>query len=267
MILNMKHILILFIILMSCQTGKLKVIADIDSELDEVSANEIVSQSDLIWVIEDAGNINNIYGLNASGTIVKDIDVSNAKNIDWEDLTTDDSGNIYIGDFGNNSRKRKLFTIYKINKIASIESSTEAEIITFTLPKNDKSEDFEAFFLWNGLFYVFSKNDKKTKVYTFPNSIGNHEASFYSEYKFKEKNNRITAADISLDGKTIVLLNHDKVWEISGFEKVDFFKGTIKALSFKHKSQKEGLCFKNAKTLYVSDERNKHDGNIYSFNL
>lgn len=252
---------------MSCKTGNLKVVADIDSELDEVSANELVSQSNLIWVIEDANNKNNIYGLNAKGAIEKDIDVKNAKNIDWEDLTTDPLGNIYIGDFGNNSKKRKVFTIYKINKIATIKSSTEADIITFTLPENFDSEDFEAFFLWNDLFYVFSKNDKKTKVFTVPNSIGNHQASFYSEYKFQEKYNKITAADISADGKTIALLNHEKVWKISAFEKTDFFKGTIKALDFKHKSQKEGLCFKDSKTLYVTDERNKNDGNIYSFSI
>ncbi|WP_290699658.1 hypothetical protein [Lacinutrix sp.] len=267
MILNIKRILILSIILVSCQTGKLEVIANIDNKLDEVSANEIIPQSNLIWVIEDSNNKNNIYGLNAKGNISKNIDVSNAKNIDWEDLTKDKEGNLYIGDFGNNSRKRKIFTIYKINKIATIASSTKADIINFTLPKNVPSEDFEAFFLWDGLFYIFSKNDKKTKVITVPNSIGNHEASFYAEYKLEGKNTPITAADISADGKQIALLNHDKVWLISDFKKPNFFKGNVTALPFMHKSQKEGLCFKDSKTIYISDERKKHDGKIYSFNL
>ena len=34
------------------------------------------------------------------------------KNVDWEDLTQDDKGYIYIADTGNNNNKRRELDIY-----------------------------------------------------------------------------------------------------------------------------------------------------------
>ena len=51
--------------------------------------------------------------LNSNGKIKKVV-VVNAENNDWEDLTADDKGNLYIGDFGNNHNKRKNLSILKI---------------------------------------------------------------------------------------------------------------------------------------------------------
>lgn len=252
----------------TCQTGKLKMLGDIDRELEEVSATEIVSGSNLVWTLEDSGNKNNIYGLNLKGNIVKDIDISNAKNNDWEDLTSDNLGNLYIGDFGNNSRKRKKFTIYKVLNIKSLTEKTEAEIITFTLPKDKKSKDFEAFFLWKNDFYIFSKEDKKTMVFKVQNTIGKQKAEFVCEIKFKGKHNRITSADISPENREITLLNHDKAIKINNFKNDDFSTGTITLLPFEHNSQKEGICYKDDFTVLITDEySNKTGGNLYEFTL
>jgi len=140
-----KKLFFLTVILTSCHTGKLNVLGDLSSSLKEASAIEKVVNSDLLWTIEDAGNKNNIYGIDLKGNIVKDIDISNSSNIDWEDLTSDKQGNLYIGDFGNNSKNRDDFTIYKVSNLK--DDDANAERINFLLPKKMKSEDFEAFFL------------------------------------------------------------------------------------------------------------------------
>lgn len=261
----MKKILfILFIPILACDTGKLKLIADINSYLEESSGIEIVKNSDLLWTIEDAGNKNNIYGLDIKGNIIKDINISNSSNIDWEDLTSDKKGNLYIGDFGNNSRNRDDFTIYKVSNLSG--DVTRSERINFLLPKKMKSEDFESFFLFNNHFYVFSKENKSTKIFKVPNQIGKHTAEFITEFKLKGKNTKVTSADISENGKTIVLLNHDKLWKITNFEGNNFFEGTIKELKFDHNSQKEGICFKDNMKVYITDEKNKNEGgNLYTF--
>ena len=162
MILQFQQLLIILFFLTSCDTGKLTVIADLPNSLKEISAAETLPTSDLIWVIEDKGNKNNIYGLDTSGKIIKDIDVSNANNIDWEDLTSDSLGNLYIGDFGNNSKNRDDFTIYKVSNFDN--EKTTAERINFTLPKDMKSVDFEGFFFLNNYFYIFSKENKTSKL-------------------------------------------------------------------------------------------------------
>lgn len=263
----LKPLFILSLLFFSCNTGKLDILADIDSSLEEVSAIAMLENSTLYWVIEDAGNNNNLYALNGKGNIERTITITNAKNKDWEDLATDNKGNIYVGDFGNNNHKRKEFTIYKISNIEALKEKTEAEIITFTLPERVKSLDFESFFFWNESFYLFSKNDKHTDVFKIENKTGSQVAEFMFAHKFKGKNNKITSADISENGKTIILLNHEKVWQLSNFKSDDFFEGEINILPFKHDSQKEGVCFLNNKTIIITDETNKHDGNIYKFKL
>lgn len=260
--------LFLFFNLNTCQVGKLSLLGDLSKSIEEASATEIVSGSNLIWTIEDSGNKNNIYGLDYNGKIVKDIDVSNSKNNDWEDLTSDDLGNLYIGDFGNNSRKRKLFTIYKVPKIETIKDKTEAEIINFTLPKTIKSKDFEAFFLWKNYFYIFSKENKKTMVIKIPNTVGNQVAKFVCDIKFKGKNNRVTGADINEKNREIILLNSDKAIKINNFKNDDFSTGVITLLDFEHDSQKEGICYKDDFTVLITDEYSKKTGgNLYEFKL
>lgn len=262
MFLKIQKLIIAFIILASCNTGKLTVIADLPNGLKEISAVETLPNSDLIWVIEDAGNKNNIYGLDTKGKIIKDIDISNASNIDWEDLTADKSGNLYIGDFGNNSKNRDDFTIYKVSNFD--KNKTSAEIINFMLPKDMKSEDFEGFFLFKNYFYIFSKENKTSKLIKVPNKTGKHTAELVTDFNLDGKHHKITSADVSDDGKIIVLLNHDKLWKITNFKADNFFKGTIEEIAFEHDSQKEGVCFLSNSNVYITDEKDKSEGgNLY----
>ncbi|WP_282123661.1 SdiA-regulated domain-containing protein [Algibacter mikhailovii] len=263
---TMKSIFILLLLLLSCNTGDLNVIAEIDNEVDESSALEIVQGSNLLWTIEDAGNKNYLYGLSNKGKVKKKIKITNSKNIDWEDLTSDNSGNIYIGDFGNNAKKREKFTIYKVNIDTLTTNKTTAKKIHFTTPKDVKSEDYESFFLLNNNFYIFSKNHKTSLLLKVPNEIGSHKAELITKFKLDGKSTKVTAAAISPNKKTIVLLNHDKLWKITNFLSENFFEGDIEKHDFNHSSQKEGICFKDEHTVYISDERNKANVSyIYSY--
>jgi hypothetical protein len=270
MIFKINTFLLMLFLLTSCSAGfgKLEIVANMSSSLTEVSAIESIPNSKLIWVIEDAGNKNHLYGLNAQGTIIKEIIINNAKNVDWEDLTSDSFGNLYIGDFGNNKGKRDTFTIYKMVDPESKSTHSDAEIITFKLPNGIKSQDFESFFLFNDYFYLFSKNKKKSILIKVPNQIGNHTAKLVTEFSLDGKNTKVTSADISNDGKTVVLLNHDKLWKLAHFETDQFFGGTKEVMPFEHNSQKEGICFKNNTSVYITDEKKSKQGNnIYVFNL
>ncbi len=263
-----KHILLLAFLIWSCDTGKLTVVVDVPNHIKEASACEITSKSGLIWMIEDAGNDNHLYGMDENGKLMKDLTVLNSENIDWEDLTSDADGSIYIGDFGNNSKKREKFTIYKVTNPERSDDKIASERIDFSLPKGMDSEDFEGFFILKDHFYIFSKEKKEVQLLKVPNKIGSHTAELIEKFSLKGKDNRITSADISDDGKTVVLLNHDKVWKITDFESDEFFNGKIEALEFGHDSQKEGVSFKDNSTLYLTDESNGAEGsNLFSFEL
>ncbi len=239
----------------------------INNALDEVSAAEMSTDSDLIWAIEDSGNNNTLYALKKNGKIEKSITVLNAENDDWEDLTMDKEGNIYIGDFGNNSKKRKTFNIYKVKHEDLNKSNATAEVIKVKLPEKFR-DNFEAFFIYDDSFYLFSKESKKFVVLKVKNEIGIQESLVRSEYELNGNGNKITSADISDDGQIIVLLNHDKLWKLTNFNGDDFFSGTINAMPFGNNTQKEGVCFQSNDVVLITDERNGGEGgNIYSFSL
>jgi len=259
---------IIIFLLSSCKSDNLNTIASVPSNLTEISAAEKAPFSELIWVIEDSRNSNSVFGLNNSGEVVRELHITNAINNDWEDLTSDSLGNIYIGDFGNNKKNRKNYTIYKVTEPLNKPTNKKAEKITFTLPTKTKAQNFEAFFIYNKHFYIFNKENKKGKMFKVPNIEGEHEAELVTTFKLAGKNNKITSADISNDRKTIVLLNRKKLWKLTNFKDDNFFEGTIETLEFNHFSQKEGVCFKDKNTVYITDERiGLIGGNIYTFNI
>lgn len=261
--------LLIIVWLTGCtQIGRLTFVADINRSLNEVSAIEQDVISDTFWVIEDSGNKNKLYQLNSSGAIIKSITIANAKNKDWEDLTIDEQGHIYIGDIGNNNGKRSTFQIYKVFNKDLENASAIADIIEFTFPKHLKPKDMEGFLLFENHFYIFTKESKDFSVLKVPNIPGKHEAIVVSIFRFKAKNTKITSAAISPDNTSIVLLNHDKLWLLKDFKGDDFFSGDIIEKDFKHSSQKEGIGFKSNTEVLITDERNGGEGgNIYSYTL
>ena len=265
--------------LVSCTNfGQLKLVNDLSKSLKEVSGNEIIASSNLIWMVNDSGNKAEVFGVNQRGEIEKVVKVK-AKNHDWEDITSDEKGNLFIGDFGNNDQKRKKLTILKIaNQDLLNQDKVEVDKISFEYPKlsgkKKNSFDAEGFFYHRNYFYIFTKSRQKKKLgktllFKVPNQKGKHVAEFVSEYAFCNNINcRITSADISSDGKKVVLLNHQAIFVLTNFKNDDFFSGKLKEIPLEHTSQKEGVCFKDENTLFITDEYSMSTkGNLYAFSI
>jgi hypothetical protein len=253
---------------MGCSYGQLDLICTTPSELEEISAIEYDEFRDVFWVIEDSGNSNEILAIDAYGKIKHRILLKDTKNKDWEDLSRDANGHLYVGDFGNNKKSRNSYKIYKLKASELDKTEAKPTEIEFRLPKKSKEADFEAFFVLDGYCYLFSKADKHTEVYRIPAKKGTYEANKLTSYKFKGDNNKVTSAAISPDAKVVVLLNHSKLWKLSGFKGEDFFSAKVEALEFNHKSQKEGIGFLNHHEVVISDERNGDEGGkFYKFRI
>jgi len=278
MIFRKSKIIALAVVLLSCQadTDVLQTIFTFPEELKEISAVETLPKSDLVWTLEDSGNAPELYALNLKGDIINTLKITNATNIDWEELTSDNEGNLYIGDFGNNHNTRKDLCIYKVDASQlKNEQATASQKIEFYFPQqhefppkeSEKQYDIESFFLYNGVFYLFTKNrssefDGTTLMYGIPNIAGNHAAKLMGSFKScgDFRNCAITSADISPDGKKIVLLSCSHAWIFSDFKKDEFLKGKVQQVDFANFSQKEGICFIDNHRLYVCDERKKKNG-------
>ena len=277
------YFLFLLLFLSSCSNyGQLDVVADLPSSLHENSGIQLIKNSNLIWALNDGGNKNRIYGINTKGKIKKIVTI-NAKNNDWEDLTSDPKGNLYIGDFGNNLNNRKNLTILKVNtKDLKNKKNADVERIQFYFPEQKKFPpkkkqlyfDTESFLFFNHSLYLFTRSRVKgdygkTSLYKIPAIEGNHAAEFISDYSScKKLKCSITSAAMSKDQKKVVLLTSESILFLTDFEEDNFFSGKIVELPFDHKSQKEGVCFKNDETIYITDERSHgRGGNLYKFKL
>lgn len=281
----MKNFIILFIIVLftSCyKYEQTQLIIALPNKLAEASGVEIVKGSNLLWMQNDSGNKNEIYGVNKQGKIIKTINVK-AKNNDWEDLTTDNQGNLYIADFGNNKNNRKDLVILKIsNQDLLTKKTVEVEKIKFSYPdqyrfpprKKERFFDAESVFWLNNNLYIFTKSRVKklygkTRLYKIPAKKGTYVAEFISE--FNTCNNKdcwITSADISTNRKKVALLTHDKVLVFSNFTEDNFFNGKLIEYDLGFESQKEGLTFKDDNTLYINDEQAYgKGGKVYKFKL
>lgn len=267
---------------MNCQNfGQLTILADLPKDLKEVSGTEIVAKSDLIWMINDSGNKPVLFGLNTKGKIIKEIKVR-AKNRDWEDLTSDENGNIYIGDFGNNSNKRKNLSVIIVENNELDEDKAEVDIIEFKYPnqnkfppKNkDKYFDAESFFYFNKYLYIFTKsrvggNFGKTTLYKIPAKKGKYTAELVGEFTSCSDNECwITSADISIDRKKVVLLSQKNVLVFTDFIGDKFLSGKVKTINLKYSSQKESITFKDNNTVLITDERARNTGgNLYELKI
>jgi PKD repeat protein len=147
-----------------------------------------------LWTFCDSGNPNDIYRIDTTtNTVFQTVDISNATNVDWEDMTTSED-HLFIGDFGNNNGNRQNLKIYRINKndLASTATSVTASVIQFSysdqtsfpsLPNNNNF-DCEAMIFLNDSIHLFSKNwiDNQTKHYVLPNIPGTHIAQYRETY-------------------------------------------------------------------------------------
>lgn len=275
---NPISIILLSILLLSCKQDSKVITAlyPLPQSLKEVSGISYSTQSSLIWVLEDSGNANMIYGLNPKGEIEKRITIQNATNIDWEDITKDSEGNLYLGDFGNNDNTRKDLCIYKVAKDSLLKNKVDALYkISFEYPEQNKFPpksknlfyDVEAFFEFKNNFYLFTKNrsskfDGTTLLYKIPNKSGFHQAELLGKFKTggSFENNAITSAAISPDASKVLLLCHSKVWLFQNFTLDKFFSGEVSELKLHHYSQKESICFKDNSIVLIADEKNKNSG-------
>ncbi|QCW98632.1 hypothetical protein FGM00_00285 [Aggregatimonas sangjinii] len=263
--------------------GQLKFVADLPSSLDENSGIAMFNDS-TVWLIEDKGNGDNIYKVNHKGEIIQKLEVKNAKNGDWEDLATNSNGNLYIGDFGNNDNNRKNLTIYKLpNPETEPGDKIDAKKIKFRYPeqkdfpakKEDRVFDAEAFFHYGQNLYIFTKNDGnpftgETSIYRVIDKKGKQDAKLVGRLNICLDWNtcRITSADISPNGKTIVLLGYGKLWRLTDFTLNDFSGVTIEEFDLGIRTQLESVCFSDNDTLFLSDEkRGNEGGNLYSLVL
>ena len=189
---------------------------ELPKQLDEISALEYEDRDKSVvsfWGLNDSGNASELYRFNEKGEILQTVSITNAPNVDWEEISIDDN-HIYFADFGNNLGKRKDLAIYYINRndinLNQSKISLQAKKIEFFYPEQTTfgyknlttNWDAEAFFIYNNKIHILTKewSNKATTHYTIPiDTTKKHAAekieSFQTDFM-------VTGANISTNPKT-----------------------------------------------------------------
>jgi hypothetical protein len=223
-----------------------------------------------VWTFNDSGGLPAIYAMDSTtGAITKTVTISNATNIDWEEITQDDQY-IYIGDFGNNaSGNRKNLRIYKIAK-ADVQSLTTvtAQAINFSYSdqtdftataSNQTNYDCEAFVAYNDSLFLFSKDwvDFHSRLYSLPKTPGTYTANLKADILV---DGLITGATILPSQKTIVLTGYSTVlvpflYLLYDFSNNEFFGANKRKVQLNSAfTQMEGIASINNTYFFASNE-------------
>tara|TARA_B110000093_G_scaffold61164_1_gene66332 strand:+ start:391 stop:1539 length:1149 start_codon:yes stop_codon:yes gene_type:complete len=241
----MKYVLTLIFLFFGLLTIKSQTATEITNiqtpDLDENSG--LIFYNNNIITFNDSGGEANLYEINAStGNITRTVTITNATNVDWEDITQDASY-IYIGDIGNNNGNRTDLKIYKIAKndyngsddiaVAEIISYSYADQLDFNSNPNNTNWDAEGLISYGEQLLIFSKNwvDNRVNVYSIPKTNGTYSALLKSSYN---TNGLITSAEISLNENIIYLIGYSSsqapfMYTIHGIpnNSLDIFSGII----------------------------------------
>ena len=266
----MKKNVLLFVLLIltiniSAQTISLQLLGSLQPNCNETSGLEQTDTTS-IWSHNDSGGKSMLYHYLLNGQLMDSTVIAGASNVDWEDLANDDSGTLFIGDFGNNICDRTNLRIYRVSTyaLASGSDTVYADTISFSYPDQiafppsgaNLNFDCEAMIYAGDSLYLFSKNISSnstgfTKCYRLPATPGNYVAelidSFYT-------NQQVTSADISDNDSNFILLTYQSVYIFRDFAQHHFFSVTPEHYSFTSLTQKESVLLKNKNQFYISDE-------------
>lgn len=249
------------------------------------SSGIAIEGSNRIWSHEDSGNTNSLFCFDSTGTLLRTLEITNAENTDWEDLTTDNDENWFIEDAGNNDNNRTDLIIYVIPSPETFSGNQiSAGKIRFTLsdqtdfppPSSNRNYDIEAMAWYQDSLYLFTKDRSNpftgfTKMYVLPDSPGTYVARLAGSCYIagEEETGRITSADINHHTGELILLTHSGLVSFTAYPENRFFEGTRTDYHFTTEpGQNEGVAFVSTTRLYMSEEgSNSNPGKLYDIRL
>ena len=96
--------------------GQFKV-GRLDHKLIPESSGLIASRKhpDVFWTHNDSGNAPELFAVTREGKLLATY-MLNVRNTDWESITADDEGHLYVGDTGNNEHRRDRVFVYRVDE-------------------------------------------------------------------------------------------------------------------------------------------------------
>ena len=272
-------IIFLFSILTFCSFGQTKESCEkLSNDLNEISGLALF-QDTLLITMNDSGNKPQLFFINFKGKLVHTCRITNAKNNDWEDLTIDSKGFVYIADCGNNENKRHDLVILKVDaKLAFENDSVKVEKLNFTYEDQDafppkeanKNFDCESIFWDNDSIFMVTKS--YAKPWTGISNIYGIATTGKQQIAKKRYSIEIGKNGWRLDAVTSADFKNNHLYLLTYNRMIDFEKmegAFVKKYDyvFKDYNQKEAILTLSDKQFFVAAEKHKVLGGPFLYTI
>lgn len=229
---------------------------DLSNNLKELSGFAKDTKGEFIWAIGDKDETVVKIGINLK-TIEK-FTVSGIINKNWEALTFDNDGMLWILDIGDNKNNRKHVEFHKINPIAAKDNILMVER-TYKVTYPEKQLDVEAGFFHNNRIYLVERdNFEAVRFFYAPLPKKNDNSTDIKALNFGmiPTGSSITDAAITEDGRLYFLTFFD-IEEVQNWQ--DINKRKLRLVKKIFLGQQEALGITGPNEFIVGTEA----GSIY----
>lgn len=214
------------------------------------------SDTNVFWTHNDGGR-RSLYAITRTGKTVAEFVVDVPRVADWEDISRDAQGHLYLADIGNNEARRSQLSVHQFAEPDPMKPG-RAVVVTrsWQLSFPAKPFDCESLFIWQGYGYVISKafKDGAAEIYRFP--LADSNAVIVLEFVAKlPVTSPVTGADLSSDGKMLGLVckSGAYLFRVDGDVR-RAATATPQRVKFRE-GQLEGCCFVPEGLLATSEQR------------
>lgn len=230
-----------------------------DTRIDESSglaASRKYFDQELLWTHNDSGGKPELFLVNLKGQTVATVLLKDAASLDWEDMAIA-GGFIYVGDIGDNWRRRKEIVIYRIpepqldpEKLGQkLEVSSEKMVLNYP----DGAADCETLIATSsGHLVLVSKNGGPSRFYKTLEPFQNGSTQTlekFGEYSFTGEtawSYLSTGGDLSPDETRFVVrtYTHAYEWQLpadGGWKKIDW--SAPREWELPESEQGEAICY------------------------
>lgn len=239
-------------------------------ELNEASGLAASQKtSGILYTHNDSGGEAAVYVINSKAMLAAKVYLEGARNHDWEDIAVGPEPEskkscIYVADIGDNNAKRSYVSVYRFEEPALVDTLIKiTNYDQINIEYEDGARDAEALFVdplsWD--IYIISKREENVGLYriAYPYSlkeinIATKECTLPISF--------VTAADISHDGKKILVKTYTSLYQYRRKREQSIAKalsGKAKQLPYHLEPQGEAVAWDaKAKSYFTLSESINH---------
>jgi len=188
-----------------------------DRRLNELSGVVLSRrQPGVLWVHNDSGEGPTLYALSSAGDLLAEVELSGAEAVDWEDIAlgpgpTEGVDYLYVGDIGDNRRRRSSVTIYRLAEpdvrggSGTLTLTHRADPLVLHYDKRPANAEALLVDPKDGAIYVITKDAGAAALYAEEDGVLR-----YVQPVDAGEEALVTAADISADGQMIALRTYNR---------------------------------------------------------